>query len=168
MNIPHEDKSFITANCAVVTISDTRTFDNDKSGKIILNKLKNSHYNINFYEIIKDNCNDIKLLTNHLLTMEIIDVLILTGGTGIASRDNTFDIVDSLLEKKIPGFGEIFRYLSYQEIGSRAMVSRAIAGVCKNKIIFSLPGSSNAVNLAMDKLILPELNHLISQLKIKE
>ncbi|AFZ46778.1 molybdenum cofactor synthesis domain protein [Cyanobacterium stanieri PCC 7202] len=164
MVIPHEDKKFIIVNCGIITISDTRNFESDKSGKIIKEKLSEKQHNISFYQIVKDDPEQIKSLINKLVKEETIDILILNGGTGIAPRDNTFDVLEKLLDKKIPGFGELFRYLSYQEIGSRAMVSRAIAGIYKNKIIFSLPGSSNAVKLGMDKLILPELNHLISQL----
>jgi len=168
MVIPHKDKEFIVVNCAVITISDTRTVDTDKSGQIIKNKLTKNSHNISYYDIIKDNSDQIKLSINDLSKRETIDILILSGGTGISPRDNTFDVVDGLLDKEIPGFGEIFRYLSYQEIGSRAMISRAIAGIYNNKIIFSLPASSNAVTLAMEKLILPELNHLITQLGIKK
>ena len=90
---------------------------------------------------------------------------IFNGGTGIAPRDTTYDAIASLLEKTLPGFGELFRYLSYQDIGSRAIASRAIAGVYQGKLIFSLPGSTNAVQLAMEKLILPELTHLVGQLR---
>jgi len=168
MVIPHKDKEFIVVNCAVITISDTRTVDTDKSGQIIKNKLTKNSHNISYYDIIKDNSDQIKLSINDLSKRETIDILILSGGTGISPRDNTFDVVDGLLDKEIPGFGEIFLYLSYQEIGSRAMISRAIAGIYNNKIIFSLPGSSNAVTLAIEKLILPELNHLITQLGIKK
>ncbi|MCC5610630.1 molybdenum cofactor biosynthesis protein MoaB, partial [Nostoc sp. CHAB 5834] len=92
-----------------------------------------------------------------------LDAVIFSGGTGIAPRDTTYDAIEKLLEKTLPGFGELFRFLSYQEIGSRAIASRAVAGVYQNKLIFSLPGSSNAVRLAMEKLILPELTHLVSQ-----
>ena len=94
-----------------------------------------------------------------------LDAVILNGGTGIAPRDTTYDAIASLLEKTLPGFGELFRYLSYQEIGSRAIASRAIAGVYQGKLVFSLPGSSNAVKLAISQLILPELVHLVTQLK---
>jgi molybdenum cofactor biosynthesis protein B len=92
-----------------------------------------------------------------------INAVIFNGGTGIAPRDTTYDTLEKLLEKTLPGFGELFRFLSYQEIGSRAMASRAVAGVYQGKIIFSLPGSSNAVRLGMEKLILPELVHLVKQ-----
>ena len=94
-----------------------------------------------------------------------IDVVIFNGGRGIAPRDTTYDTIEKLLEKVLPGFGELFRWLSYQEIGSRAIASRTVAGVYQGKLIFSLPGSSNAVRLGMEKLILPELNHLVGQLQ---
>jgi molybdenum cofactor biosynthesis protein B len=94
-----------------------------------------------------------------------VDVVIFNGGTGIAPRDTTYDAIENLLEKTLPGFGELFRFLSYQEIGSRAIASRAVAGVYRQKLIFSLPGSSNAVRLAMEKLILPELVHLLGQMR---
>ena len=91
----------------------------------------------------------------------------MTGGTGIAPRDTTYDVISNWLDKTIPGFGEIFRYLSYEQIGSRAIASRAVAGVKQQKLVFSLPGSSNAVELAVTKLIPPELNHLVKQIKGK-
>jgi molybdenum cofactor biosynthesis protein B len=89
----------------------------------------------------------------------------INGGTGIAPRDTTYDALERVLEKILPGFGEIFRSLSYAEIGSRAIASRAVAGICQGTLVFSLPGSTNAVKLAMEKLILPELTHLVTQLK---
>jgi molybdenum cofactor biosynthesis protein B len=97
-----------------------------------------------------------------------LSAIIFNGGTGIAPRDTTYDVISNWLDKTIPGFGEIFRYLSYQEIGSRAIASRAVAGVKNQKLIFSLPGSSNAVKLAMKQLILPELNHLVKQVHGKK
>jgi molybdenum cofactor biosynthesis protein B len=94
-----------------------------------------------------------------------VQAVLLNGGTGIAPRDTTYDAIERLLDKTLPGFGELFRGLSYQEIGSRTIASRAVAGVCQDTLIFSLPGSSNAVKLAMEKLILPELGHLVKQLR---
>jgi molybdenum cofactor biosynthesis protein B len=94
-----------------------------------------------------------------------INVVICNGGTGVAPRDTTYDAIASLLEKTLPGFGELFRWLSYQEIGSRAIASRAVAGTYKNKLIFSLPGSTNAVRLGMEALILPEVAHLVKQME---
>jgi len=99
-----------------------------------------------------------------LIEQSNIDVIVCNGGTGISHRDNTYDVISQLLDKTLSGFGEIFRYLSYQEIGSRAIASRAVAGVYQGKIIFSLPGSTGAVKLGMEQLILPELTHLVSHI----
>lgn len=162
---PHPDLNSIEINCAVLTISDSRTRETDKSGKIICELLQNQGYQVLFYQIIQDNLKQIQATVQNLAMNSQLDTLILNGGTGIAHRDTTYDAIEGLLEKTIPGFGELFRWLSYQEIGSRAIASRAIAGVYQQKCIFSLPGSTNAVRLALEKLILPELNHLIMQLK---
>ena len=163
--IPHPDNKEIAINCAIVTVSDTRTSETDKSGQLILQLLKNAGHNIVTYTIVKDEPEDIQKLLLKLDRNRELDAIVFNGGTGIAPRDTTYDVVSSWLEKTLPGFGEIFRYLSYQEIGSRAIASRAVAGVKNQQLFFSLPGSSNAVSLAMTKLILPELNHLVSQLK---
>ena len=163
--IPHPDKNAIAINCAVITVSDTRTPETDKSGKIIQQLLTEASHNIVTYDIVKDEPQDIKEWLTKLDRDANLDAIIFNGGTGIAPRDTTYDVVSNWLEKTLPGFGEIFRYLSYQEIGSRAIASRAVAGVKNQKAIFSLPGSSNAVKLAMNELILPEINHLVKQLK---
>jgi len=163
-NLPHPDTSKISVKFAVITVSDTRTPETDKSGQLIQQLLVNGNHAINKYEIIPDEPKQIQQQLELISINPEIDVVILNGGTGIAPRDTTYDALEKLLEKILPGFGELFRSLSYQEIGSRAMASRAVAGVYQGKLIFSLPGSSNAVRLAMEKLILPELTHLISQL----
>ena len=165
MQIPHPDSSGVTVNCAVVTISDTRSKETDKSGQLIQQFLRDANYTIEAYVIIKDELEQIQEQMELLSTHASLDAVIFNGGTGIASRDTTYDAIEKLLEKTLPGFGELFRFLSYQEIGSRAIASRAVAGVYRHKLIFSLPGSSNAVRLAMEKLILPELAHLVSQLQ---
>ena len=162
---PHPDREPATLQCVVITVSDTRTEETDKSGKLIQQLLIEASHQVAAYTIIKDEPIAIKNYVEQLSQETLADVLILSGGTGIAPRDTTYDAIASMLEKTIPGFGEIFRYLSYQEIGSRAIASRAVAGVYQNKLIFSLPGSSNAVRLAMTKLILPEINHLVKQLQ---
>ena len=159
---PHPDRSKIVINCAVITVSDTRSHLTDKSGQLIQQLLLNASRVVGYYTIIKDEPTQIK---NQLQALNYIDVVIFNGGTGIAPRDTTYDAVASLLEKTLPGFGELFRYLSYKEIGSRAIASRAIAGTYQNILVFSVPGSSNAVKLAMEKLILPEIEHLVSQLR---
>ncbi|WP_442943525.1 MogA/MoaB family molybdenum cofactor biosynthesis protein [Nostoc sp.] len=160
---PHPDSRRITVTCAVVTVSDTRTFETDKSGQLIQQLLLDANHAVGAYTIIKDEPTQIQEQIENLGKSSNLNAVIFTGGTGIAPRDTTYDAIEKLLEKTLPGFGELFRFLSYQEIGSRAIASRAVAGVYQNKLIFSLPGSSNAVRLAMEKLILPELAHLVSQ-----
>lgn len=167
-NIPHPDNSKIKVNCAVITVSDTRTPQTDKSGDIIQQLLRQAHHNIETYRILKDEPAEIQKCLKLLGKQSNLDAIVLNGGTGIAPRDTTYDAIEKLLEKTLPGFGEIFRFLSYQDISSRAIASRAVAGVYQQKLIFSLPGSSNAVRLAMEKLILPELVHLVSQLRKKD
>ncbi len=163
-NLPHPNISEISVKCAVITVSDTRTPETDKSGQLVRQLLVNGNHFVKKYEIIHDEPVQIQQQLELISTNPEIDVVILNGGTGIAPRDTTYDAIEKLLEKILPGFGEVFRSLSYQEIGSRAIASRAVAGVYRGKLIFSLPGSSNAVRLAMEKLILPELTHLIGQL----
>ena len=162
---PHPDISGLTVNCAVITVSDTRSPQTDKSGRRIEQLLVAARHTIGFYAIVKDEPEQIRSQIASFSQRADLDVAIFNGGTGIAPRDTTYDAIASLLEKNLPGFGELFRYLSYQEIGSRAMASRAIAGVYQGKLVFSLPGSTNAVQLAMEKLILPELTHLVRQLR---
>lgn len=164
-NLPHPDTSEIMVNCAIISVSDTRTPETDKSGQLIQQLLSHANHAVKEYKVIPDEPVQIQNQLECLSNNTIIDVVILNGGTGIAPRDTTYDAIEKLLEKVLPGFGEVFRSLSYQEIGSRAIASRAVAGVYRGKLIFSLPGSSNAVGLAMEKLILPELNHLVSQLR---
>ena len=161
---PHPDTQKVPVNCAVITISDTRSPDTDKSGQLIKELLLADNHIVVLYHIIKDESREITAQMEVLAEYPCISAVIFNGGTGIAPRDTTYDTLEKLLEKTLPGFGELFRFLSYQEIGSRAMASRAVAGVYQGKIIFSLPGSSNAVRLGMEKLILPELVHLVKQL----
>ncbi|MCP6763054.1 MAG: MogA/MoaB family molybdenum cofactor biosynthesis protein [Fischerella sp. CENA71] len=164
-NIPHSDSQVLTVTCAVVTVSDTRSESTDKSGQLIQQLLGDAHHTVGDYTIIKDEPAQIQTELERLGKNSDLDAVIFNGGTGIAPRDTTYDAIEKLLEKTLPGFGELFRFLSYQEIGSRAIASRAVAGVYQSKLIFSVPGSSNAVRLAMEKLILPELSHLVSLLR---
>jgi molybdenum cofactor biosynthesis protein B len=150
-----------SVRCAVITVSDTRTVESDRSGQIIQALLTAAGHQVQDYRIVPDEPDDIRRLCQTLAQPAEVDC-ILSGGTGIAPRDTTYDAVAALLEKTLPGFGEIFRALSFQDIGSRAMASRAVAGVYQSTLIFSLPGSNKAVTLAMEALILPELPHLIS------
>lgn len=160
---PHPDAGEAAVNCAAITVSDTRSSETDKSGQLIKQLLLEAGHVVGAYTIIKDEPTQIQHQLRSLPTT--IQAVIFNGGTGIAPRDTTYDAIESLLEKTLPGFGELFRYLSYQEIGSRAIASRAVAGVYDSKLVFCVPGSSNAVKLAMEKLILPELRHLTSQLR---
>lgn len=162
---PHPDAVTITVNCAAITVSDTRSPETDRSGQLIKQLLTDADHTVGAYTIVKDEPQQIQAQMQLLGSNSDLDAVIFNGGTGIAPRDTTYDAIASLLEKTLPGFGELFRWLSYQEIGSRAIASRVIAGVYQSKLIFSLPGSSNAVKLAMEKLILPELAHLVSQLR---
>ncbi|KAM3091063.1 molybdenum cofactor biosynthesis protein B [Phormidesmis sp. 146-35] len=163
---PHPDTPGVAVGCAVITVSDTRTPETDRSGQLIQQLLLKAGHRIGHYTLVKDEPDQIRSQLSALSDRSDLDALIFNGGTGIAPRDTTYDAIEQLLEKTLPGFGEIFRSLSYQEIGSRAIASRAIAGTYRGKLIFSIPGSSNAVKLALEKLILPELVHLVSQLQL--
>lgn len=162
--IPHPDATPLAIRCAVLTVSDTRTAETDRSGQVIQQLLQTAHHSVQDYRILPDQPEQIRSQVLNWCSQEAVQAILLNGGTGIAPRDTTFDAIEQLLEKTLSGFGELFRWLSYQEIGSRAMASRAVAGVHQGKLIFSMPGSSNAVRLAMEKLILPELAHLVRQL----
>jgi molybdenum cofactor biosynthesis protein B len=146
--------------CGVITVSDTRTAETDESGKEIVEQLTQARHTIIKYEIVRDESSQIVQLIEELVAAECA-VIMLNGGTGIAKRDSTFEAVDGLLEKRLPGFGELFRMLSYTEIGAGAMLSRATAGTYQGALIFSLPGSPHAVHVALTKLIMPELTHLV-------
>ena len=163
--VPHPDLPGTIVTCAVVTVSDTRSLETDQSGQLIRQLLLGANHTVAAYKIIPDEPAQIQGHMELLGKTADLDAVIFNGGTGIAPRDTTYDAIEKLLEKTLPGFGELFRFLSYQEIGSRAIASRAVAGVYQNKLIFSLPGSSHGVRLAMEKLILPELPHLVTQMR---
>jgi molybdopterin adenylyltransferase len=162
---PHPDSPAVSINCAVITVSDTRVAETDRSGQLLQQHLQKAGHLLVIYQILKDEPQQIQSTLVALCQRSDLEVIILNGGTGIAPRDTTYDAIERLLDKVLPGFGELFRWLSYQEIGSRAIASRAIAGVCRGKLVFSLPGSTNAVELAVERLILPELVHLVGQLQ---
>ena len=149
-------------SCIVLTVSDTRTPDTDASGQLIQRLLREHQHKVVAYKLVKDEPSQIREAIRDIPAGG--QVVILNGGTGLSKRDSTYEAVTGMLEKQIEGFGELFRALSYQEIGSAAMLSRATAGVYQGKVIFSLPGSEAAVRLAMEKLILPELGHLVYEL----
>ena len=151
--------------CAVITVSDTRTKETDKSGKLMIDSLMDANHQVNHYEIISDDKGIIEDTIKLAMHRDDIEAILINGGTGISQRDVTMEAILPLLDKELPGFGELFRYLSYQfDIGSASMLSRAIAGVANNRILFSTPGSTGAVRLAMEKLILPELGHAVKEI----
>jgi molybdenum cofactor biosynthesis protein B len=156
----HRGKSIDSVACAIITVSDTRTPENDESGSLIRDKLTSAGHRVCSYEILPDGPAQIRARVEALCNDRTCQAVLLTGGTGLATRDTTYEAVNAVLEKRLDGFGELFRALSYEEIGSGAMLSRAVAGVRQGAVIFSMPGSSGAVRLAMDKLILPELGHI--------
>lgn len=162
---PHPDTAAVAIRCAVITVSDTRTPDTDRSGQLIQHLLQEAGHELVAYAIVKDEPTQIQEQLEQLSQHPTLDAIIVNGGTGIAPRDTTYDAIALLLEKTLPGFGELFRWLSYQDIGSRAIASRAIAGVFRQRLVFSVPGSAGAVKLAMQALILPELQHLVHQLR---
>ncbi len=148
----------------VITCSDTRTPETDTSGHPHHAHAQGAGHSVVAYHLVKDEPAKIKATIKAAVTNKKIQAIIINGGTGISRRDSTFEALDAMLEKRLDGFGEVFRYLTYQEIGSPAIMSRATAGIIKGRVLFSTPGSENAVRLAMEKLILPELGHLVQQL----
>jgi molybdenum cofactor biosynthesis protein B len=161
-----EHKSYAPASvpCYVLTVSDTRTEANDTGGRAIRTLLEAAGHTITGHAIVKDEPDQVTAVVRAQLADAGTRVIITTGGTGISSRDGTYEAIHGLLEKRLDGFGELFRTLSFQEIGSAAMMSRAIAGTAGRKAIFVLPGSENAVRLAMTRLVIPELGHVVQQL----
>jgi len=145
--------------CAVITVSDTRTEQTDRSGALMKARLAEAGHETLAYHIVPDEPPLITALLEELAGH--VEVILFNGGTGISKRDTTFEALAGRLEKTLPGFGELFRMLSFEEIGAAAMLSRATAGVYRDTLIFSTPGSTNAVRLALDRLIIPELNHLV-------
>jgi len=155
-------------NCLIITVSDTRDKSNDHSGQLIQNLLTEGGYNIVDYTIVKDDYDGIRQLLRQAASHRNVDVVLLSGGTGIAPKDMTYEAVRSLLNKEMPGFGELFRHLSFiEDIGSAAILSRAIAGTISSMAVFSMPGSQAAVKLAMEKIIIPELPHILNEIRKK-
>ena len=150
--------------CMVITCSDTRTPETDTSGALIMSALKGRGHSVVSYHLVKDDPSVIRKLIKQGAKNRHVQAIIVNGGTGISRRDSTFEAIDGLLEKRLDGFGEIFRSLSYQDIGSAAIMSRAAAGLYKGTIVISIPGSEKAVLLAMDKLILDELGHMVGEM----
>jgi molybdenum cofactor biosynthesis protein B len=160
-HLEHKHKAPKNVKCGVITVSDTRSEAEDSSGKAIVELLNTAGHDPVYFGIVKDDAGLIKNKLEDALKTEGIQAILFNGGTGVGSRDITIEVVEKELEKVLHGFGELFRMLSYEEIGSSAIMSRAIAGVTDGKIIFCLPGSEKACRLALSKIIAPELGHLV-------
>jgi molybdenum cofactor biosynthesis protein B len=164
--VPQEHKARAprSIGCFVLTISDSKTPDTDTSGALIRDLLIKAGHTVVGHAIVTDEPAQVTARVREGCGDPNVQAFILTGGTGVTSRDATFEAVEALLDKRLTGFGELFRVLSYEEIGAAAMLSRAQAGVVKGRALFSLPGSPNACRLALEKLILPELGHLLGEI----
>ncbi|HMC12237.1 MAG TPA: molybdenum cofactor biosynthesis protein B [Pirellulaceae bacterium] len=159
----HQAQGPPSAACAVITVSDSRTIETDTGGRMVIDHLTAAGHTVVCREIIPDDPARMQALLVSLGERGDVDVILLTGGTGITSRDQTFETVSSLLDMPLPGYGEIFRMLSYQEIGPAAILSRAVGGLLGRKVLLTMPGSPAAVRLAMEKIIVPQLPHLLRE-----
>lgn len=159
----HQAAAPPSIRCFVLTVSDTRTDATDTSGRAIRALLEGAGHAVVSHTLVRDDPEAVTAQVGHALADARVQAVITTGGTGITSRDGTFEAVDALLEKRLPGFGELFRMLSFAEIGAAAMMSRATAGMARGTAVFVLPGSEHAVRLAMTRLVLPELGHVVQQ-----
>ncbi len=150
--------------CAVLTVSDSRTPDSDASGGLIRETLGFAGHRVVAYQIVADEPDAIRAILQEWIGRADVQAILTNGGTGIAARDTTYDTIAGMLEKRIDGFGELFRMLSWQEVGAAAMLSRPVAGVAGDTLVVAMPGSTNAVRLALTKLIVPELGHLVYEI----
>lgn len=159
----HQSTSPQHVRCAVVTVSDSRTLETDSGGKTIVDLLQSAGHGVAAREIVPDDPTRLRPLLEKLRDGAEVDAVLVTGGTGIAARDKTYETIAELLTKELPGYGELFRMLSYGEIGAAAMLSRAIGGLLDQTVVLSMPGSPAGVRLAMEKIILPQLGHLVRE-----
>jgi len=159
----HRKEAPTSVSVSVITVSDTRTMETDTSGRAIAGLLERAGHRVHGREVLKDEPAEVEASVRRAIADANVDVVITTGGTGITSRDSTYEAIDGLLEKRLDGFGELFRMLSYAEIGAAAMLTRATAGLAGGTIVIALPGSEPAVRLGMEKLVLPELGHLVRE-----
>jgi molybdopterin adenylyltransferase len=159
----HRATALGSVGCFVLTVSDTRTPETDTGGAVIRERLTAGGHTVIGSAIVRDEPADVVRVVREACADPRVQIVLLTGGTGITSRDSTFEAVEGLLDKRLPGFGELFRMLSYEEIGAAAMLSRAQMGIHARRIVVSLPGSPNACRLALDKLLVPELGHLVRE-----
>ena len=147
---------------AVVTVSDTRTLRDDEGGAILIDRLEAAGCTVTVREIVRDEPDAIRAVVARVCDEDLADAIVTTGGTGIAPRDRTYEAVDALLEKRLDGFGEAFRRLSWDEVGPRAVLSRALAGTHRGRVVAALPGSPKAVALAVDRVLGPILAHAVA------
>ncbi len=159
----HKSQAPVSIRCAVITVSDTRTVETDTGGRAVSESLIAAGHLVLQRLIVPDEPQRITPLLQELCSRDDVDAVLLTGGTGITRRDQTYETVSGLLTKPLPGYGELFRMLSFQEIGAAAMLSRAVGGLVGPKVVLTMPGSPAAVRLAMDQIILPELGHLVRE-----
>jgi molybdenum cofactor biosynthesis protein B len=159
----HRHLALKSVACAVITTSDSRTEAEDESGRLIKQRLTDSGHTVAFYTILKNDAAILREEIEELVAGDSVQAIITSGGTGLSHRDVTVDTIATMLEKKLDGFGELFRQLTYQEIGPGSVLSRALAGVVKGKVIICIPGSTGAAALAMDKIIVPELGHMVRE-----
>ena len=159
----HKARAPQSVRCFVITISDTRTEATDASGRAIADLLTAAGHVVLGRTIVKDDAALVRTTLERQIVSADVQAIITTGGTGITARDNTYEAVSGLLQKRLDGFGELFRMLSFEQIGPAAMMSRACAGLVAGRVVVSLPGSEAAVRLAMERLIIPELGHLVQQ-----
>jgi molybdopterin adenylyltransferase len=152
-----------SVRCFIVTVSDTRTEATDTSGRAIADLLTAAGHVVAGRAIVKDDAEMVRGTLERQLAVADVQAIITTGGTGVTARDSTYEVVSSLLQKRLDGFGELFRMLSFQQIGPAAMMSRACAGIVAGHVVVSLPGSEAAVRLALERLLIPELGHLVQQ-----
>lgn len=162
-HIEHKSQGPQSIRCAVITVSDSRTLETDIGGQTVIVHLTAAGHEVVHREIVPDEPARMRPLLESLRNRDDIDAILLTGGTGITSRDQTYETVTALLDKPLPGYGEVFRMLSYQEIGAAAILSRATGGLMGGKVLLTMPGSPAAVRLAMEQLIVPELPHLVRE-----
>lgn len=161
----HRKKSAIAAGVAVLTLSTSRSLDSDKSGDVIQNQLEENGHEVPVRKVIPDNRSILSTTLREIVRNKKVHAIITTGGTGLAPADITIEVVKGMLDKELPGFNALFMQLSYPQVKSASMLSRALAGTIKGKVIFCLPGSPRACKLAMESLILPELGHILMLLR---
>ncbi|HZA46797.1 MAG TPA: MogA/MoaB family molybdenum cofactor biosynthesis protein [Rubrobacter sp.] len=161
----HRESAPEKVRVAVLTVSDTRTPETDTGGDAVQGALEGAGHAVVDRTIVGDDAARIRTALVNALARADVDAVVTSGGTGISARDTTYEVVDRMIEKRLDGFGEIFRMLSYEEIGAAAIMSRAVAGAVGTKLVASLPGSRNAVRLAMEKLLVPEIAHVVFELR---